>query len=99
MALVVAETPGLGNPQIDLADARLEGLRLESVGVTLTIGTLRDSALRACSRSIFVSRFMSVANTSAIAAGPKSISSAWRSANADPIPSWWVIAGFPFLVS
>jgi hypothetical protein len=42
---------------------------------------------------------MSVAKTSAIAAGPKSISSALRSANADPIPSWWVIAGFPFLVS
>jgi hypothetical protein len=42
---------------------------------------------------------MSVAKTSAIAAGPKSISSVLRSANADPIPSWWVIAGFPFLVS
>ena len=37
-ALVVAETPGLGNPQIDVADAGLEGLRLELVGIALTIG-------------------------------------------------------------
>ena len=37
-ALVVTEASGLGNPQIDLADAGLEGRRLESVWVALTIG-------------------------------------------------------------
>jgi hypothetical protein len=59
-----------------LARPGVDGLRLEYVGVALTVGRSRMTlGLGGCSRSICMARFMMMVRAFAIAPGPRSMSS------------------------
>ncbi len=91
-AVRVPVVPSLRDPQFDQADAGVQRLGLKTVGVALTIDSLRDSALSTCSHSICMAWFMRAAKAAAMASGPCSIARSTRSRITEH-SSWWVIAG------